>query len=97
MEDDLEPRLKSIEKRFKSVENTMLECSEEITFLKSKLASIDNKYAVSVREKKKEKGFSAEDILKDLLGGEVVLVDNKLVRRNPAIQEPPQTQLPSND
>lgn len=95
MDEDLEPRLKSIERRFKSLENTVLEQAEEISFLKHKLASIDSKYAVGVRETKKKQSFNAEDILKDLLGGEVVLVDNKLVRKTPAIEEPQQTVLPS--
>lgn len=95
MDEDLEPRLKSIERRFKSLENTVLEQAEEISFLKHKLASIDSKYAVGVRETKKKQSFNAEDILKDLLGGEVVLVDNKLVRKTPAIEDATQTQLPS--
>lgn len=95
MEDELDVRFKSMEKRFKSLENVMLEHGEEISFLKHKLASIDSKYAVGVRETKKKQSFNAEDILKDLLGGEVVLVDNKLVRKTPAIEEGAQTQLPS--
>lgn len=95
MDEDLEPRLKSIEKRFKSLENTVLEQAEEISFLKHKLASIDSKYAVGVRETKKKQSFNAEDILKDLLGGEVVLVDNKLVRKTTNLEEPQQTVLPS--
>lgn len=95
MEDEIESRLKSMEKRLKGDENVMLEHAEEISFLKQKLASIDAKYAVGVRETKKKQSFNAEDILKDLLGGEVVLVDNKLVRKTPAIEDATQTQLPS--
>lgn len=95
MEDGLESRLNSIEKRFKSLENVVLEFGEEISFLKHKLASIDSKYAVGVRESKKKQSFNAEDILKDLLGGEVVLVDNKLVRKTTNLEEATQTQLPS--
>lgn len=96
MEEELELRWKSMEKRFKSLENVMLEHGEEISFLKHKLASIDSKYAVGVRETKKKQSFNAEDILKDLLGGEVVLVDNKLVRKTTNLEEPQQTVLPSN-
>lgn len=96
MEEELELRWKSMEKRFKSLESVMLEHGEEISFLKHKLASIDSKYAVGVRETKKKQSFNAEDILKDLLGGEVVLVDNKLVRKTTNLEEPQQTVLPSN-
>jgi len=95
MEDRLENDLISMQKRFKSLENVILEHGEEISFLKHKLASIDSKYAVGVRETKKKQSFNAEDILKDLLGGEVVLVDNKLVRKTPATEDATQTQLPS--
>ena len=64
-----------IEKRFRQLEDTLLELSGELGYIKNQLASLHAKYAVGRREMaKKDPNQAYKKMLGEFLGGDIVAI-----------------------